>query len=68
MGKDEKSMGGKEGINMALLARPSNEMFIIDKKKSKKFLEDSKKNTITPEFLKRCQDYSMIFKRDRDGK
>lgn len=68
MDKEEKGKGSKEGKNMALLARSNDTMFIIDKNKSKKFIEDSKKNTITPEFLKRCLEYSSMFKKNKDKK
>jgi len=32
----------------------NDRVFIVGKEKSKQFLEDSKKNVISPEFLKRC--------------
>lgn len=39
-------------------------MIMIDKNKTKQFLEESKKNIIKPEFLKRCLEYSnMLHKR-----
>jgi len=38
----------------------NDSMIIIDKDKTKQFLEDSKKNTITPEFLKRCLKFSKM--------
>jgi len=37
-----------------------NRVFIIDKDKTKQFLEDSKKNVIHPEFLKRCLKFTDI--------
>lgn len=68
MNKEEKGKGSKGEKNMALLARSNDTMFIIDKNKSKKFLEDSKKYTITPEFLKRCQEYSLMLKKNKEQK
>jgi hypothetical protein len=35
---------------------------VIDRDKSKKFLDDSKKNVVKPEFLDRCLRYSRLFK------
>jgi len=32
----------------------NDRVFIVSKEKSKQFLEDSKKNVISPEFLERC--------------
>lgn len=50
------------GINMAALAIPSNRAIMIDKDKSAKFIEDSKKRTIKPEFLQKCLSYSKMNK------
>lgn len=49
---------------MALLARPYNTIIMIDKEKSQKFLEDSKKNIIQPDFLKQCLKISSMIKRE----
>ena len=38
----------------------NNRVFIVSKEKSKQFLEDSKKNVISPEFLKRCLYYNRL--------
>jgi len=43
---------------MTILTKPINNMIIVDKNK----LEEIKKNTINPEFLKRCLDYSKLMK------
>jgi len=32
----------------------NDRVFIVSKEKSKQFLEDSKKNVISPEFLRKC--------------
>lgn len=57
-----KNKEQKGGINMALLARPSEGIITIDKNKSKEFLEDSKKNTIPPDFLKKCLQYAKMMR------
>ena len=61
MGKEDNHKGGDD---MAILARPGNGIITIDKNKSGKFFEDSKKNTIKPEFLKRCQKFAKMMKGD----
>jgi len=43
---------------MIILTKPINNMIIVNKDKS----ENIKKNTIDPEFLKRCLDYSKLMK------
>jgi len=43
---------------MIILTKPINNMIITDKDK----LEEIRKNTIDPEFLKRCLDYSKLMK------
>lgn len=55
----------EEGKNMALLARPSESMIKIDSSKSTKFLEDSRKNTITPEFLRKCQQSAKLLNKKK---
>jgi len=60
MDKNKRKIKNKGGNDMTLLARPSNSMIIIDKNKSKKFLEDSKKNVISPSFLKQCLRFSKM--------
>ena len=57
MGKKTKIKGGKD---MTLLERPNDSIFMIDKDKSKRFLEDSKKNVIPPAFLKQCLKFSKM--------
>ncbi|HPD00573.1 MAG TPA: hypothetical protein PLA01_04395 [Acetivibrio sp.] len=52
---------------MALLSRICDRPIVIDKDKSKQFLEDSKKNTIKPEFLSECKKLSSMFKRENSG-
>ena len=39
----------------------NDRVFIISKEKSKQFLEDRKKNVISPEFLERSLDYNRLF-------
>lgn len=54
----------KGGMNMAILAKPYNAIIMIDKDKSKQFLEDSKKNIIQPGFLKDCLKIASMVKRE----
>lgn len=42
-----------------------NKMIVISPSKSKQFLEDSKKNVISPEFLKRCQQSARLLNKDK---
>lgn len=67
MDRKEKDKDGKnkEEKNMALLARPSESMIKIDSSKSKQFLEDSRKNTITPEFLRKCQQSAKLLNKTK---
>jgi len=58
----------KGGINMALLARPNNSVIKINGNTSKQFLEESKKNVVNPNFLKRCQDYSRMLNNNIEKK
>ena len=39
----------------------NDRVFIVCKEKSKQFLEDSKKNVISPDFLEKCLDYNRLF-------
>jgi len=39
----------------------NDRVFVISKEKSKQFLEDRKKNVISPEFLEKCLDYNRLF-------
>ena len=61
MGKEERT-NDKGGNTMTLLARPQNKMMTIDKGKTKKFLEDSKKNTIKPDFLEKCLEFAKLMR------
>jgi len=38
----------------------NDRVFIVSKEKSKQFLEDSRKNVISPEFLKKCLDSNRL--------
>jgi len=38
----------------------NDRVFIVGKEKSKQFLEDSRKNVISPEFLKKCLDSNRL--------
>ncbi|MDT3699924.1 MAG: hypothetical protein RO469_10915 [Thermincola sp.] len=58
----KKNNNNQGGNDMALLARPSDKLIIIKKSKTNKFLEDSRNNTIKPEFLARCQKFAKMMK------
>jgi len=45
----------------------SNRIIIIQKDKSKQFLDDSKKNVITPEFLKKCLHFYKLLNKKNDA-
>jgi hypothetical protein len=55
----------KEGLDMAIMAKPLNSIIMIDKDKTDKFLEDSKKNIIHPAFLKECLKITAMAKEDK---
>ena len=38
----------------------NDRIFMVSKEKSKQFLEDSRKNVISPEFLKKCLDSNRL--------
>ena len=38
---------------------------MVSKEKSKQFLEDRKKNVISPEFLKRCLNYNRLLNKKK---
>ena len=57
----------KGDCDMALLAKPSNTMILIDKDKTQSFLEDYKKNLIKPEFLEKCKKYYDMMHKDDKG-
>jgi len=61
----DKDSSQEEEKNMALLARPSESMIKINSSKSKQFLDDSRKNTITPEFLRKCQQSAKLLNRTK---
>lgn len=60
----KKQMINQGDDSMAILARNCNSVIMIDKDKSEKFLEDSKRNVIKPEFLEQCKKMALLFKRE----
>jgi len=44
----------------------NDRVFIVSKEKSKQFLEDSKKNVISHEFLKKCLWASRLLNKGRE--
>jgi|ADurb_Total_1113_FD_contig_21_1628348_length_258_multi_6_in_0_out_0_1 hypothetical protein len=56
----------KKVDSMAILAKPSDTIIMIDPNKSKQFLEDSKKNIIQPDFLKQCLKIASMIKREKN--
>ena len=65
MDKQKKENNSKEEENMALLARPIDGMMKIDKEKTAEFFEDARKNTIKPDFLKRCQKFAEMLQANK---
>jgi len=43
----------------------NDKVFIVSKEKSKQFLEDSRKNVISPEFLKKCLNSNRLIGKKR---
>jgi ribosomal protein L25 (general stress protein Ctc) len=66
MDKSKRIKNRKGGHVMALLAMPKNKTIAIDKDKSKKFLEDSRKNTISPLHLEKCKKYAILMKNKKN--
>lgn len=54
----------KEGVNMAVLAKPCSKLPFVPADKSKEFIIESNKNKLTPKFFKKCEKSSSIFKKD----
>lgn len=67
LAKQFKGVFKKGGNNMTLLTKSCDRLILIDKEKSDKFLEDSKKNVIKPEILAECKKLSSMFKRENIG-
>lgn len=62
--KDEKETNRYNGeFKMAVLAKPRNSAFFIDESKTSQFLKDSKKNTVTKDFLNQCKESSNLFRK-----
>lgn len=63
---DKSIKGRKEGVHMAVLAKPCNSVIIIKPEKTKDFDEESNKNTVSKDFLKDCKKLSKIIKHEDD--
>ena len=51
----------KEGISMAVMAKPSNRMPLIKKEDSREFVLEFNKNKVSEEFLKSCKKAGQLF-------
>ena len=51
----------KEENKMAVLAKPSRNLVVVDAKSSRDFIERFNKNTITPKMLESCAKASRLF-------
>lgn len=49
--------------HMAVLAKPSNKVVVIEADKSKDFIEQFNKNVVTEDFLKKCKKAGDLFKK-----
>jgi hypothetical protein len=56
----------KEGVYMAVLAKPCNSVIIIKPEKTKEFVAESNKNTVSKDFIKDCKKLSKIVKHEDD--
>lgn len=65
MGKKKDENPSEEEKDMATFTSSNESVMIIDKNKVKEFLEDAKKNTISPEFLKRCLKFSKMLNKGK---
>ncbi len=50
------------GCDMAVLAKPSNIITMLDKNKIKKFMEESEKNMVDSDFLKQCKESKELLR------
>lgn len=60
-GKSNIQNRKKEENKMAVLAKPSRNLVIVDAKSSRDFIERFNKNTITPKMLESCAKASRLF-------
>lgn len=52
----------KGDCDMAVLAKPSNIITMLDKNKIKKFMEESEKNMVDSDFLKKCKESKELLR------
>lgn len=50
---------------MAVLAKNKPNLFVIDRKNAKEFVEEFNNNVVSKEFLKECKDASQLFRNKR---
>lgn len=50
--------------DMGVMTKPTFNLPVIDKDKSKKFIKVSNQQKLTSEFLKKCQKSAELFKKD----
>ena len=60
-GKSNTQNRKKEENKMAVLAKPSRNLVIVDAKSSRDFIERFNKNTITPKMIESCAKASRLF-------
>lgn len=51
----------KEGINMAVLAKPINKISVIKQQDSQRFVREFNDNKVTAEFLESCKKAANLF-------
>ena len=59
-----KNIERKEKSKMAVLAKPSTNLVVVDAKSSRDFIKRFNENTITPKMLESCAKASRLFKQD----
>lgn len=62
--KEKTQESTKEENRMAVLAKPTKNLIVVDAKSSRDFIERFNKNTITPKMLESCAKADRLFKRN----
>lgn len=55
----------KEGIRMAVLAKPINRMPLVNKEESRNFVREFNNNKVSKDFLESCKKAGKLFGKQR---
>jgi hypothetical protein len=63
--EQEICLHGRNGDNMAVLAKPINKLIIVSEKESRNFVREFNKNKVTDAFLDSCKKAGKLFDRKK---